>query len=488
MTVVSPPDEWSCENDNKQAKVEVSVRTNLIDAGVSFVSPIRYEWVEIPVTNIELWENKSGNADINRLAKVEHPIEWAGESVSSLIDPLHDHRASHTSYCRLWFREDADSEWFIKHHGFIGGAGGGGRRNRGKFWVYDFAELTDDVPFHGTLKGTMTPDQVIEDAVQRLNDETHISVDKTPLFISRGDEMVRHIISDPDHPSSLAPQGQLNPDAAPNASRTSFPDINRDTTEKRFYFNEHTVKDVLDWIADWGDSIWYFAPTPHGARLVFDANPQRILYDQTGAVSDDTVPWSKDISVIRNTAMHEIAPMNTVIAMGQPNEDEKYPTVKVRARSIFEKTRLTPGHPNGVELTETMNVDAGAIGTVRQEARKRLRELLEEASEGRIKLFGKPQIQPFDGIRSHYTCAEWSPDDVLPLEYEVEEIKHEQSGGGRYKATAYVSVWVDDDDIEIVNEYLVDTEGDITEIQGDDTDLDEDGDHPGPPAQAAGSR
>lgn len=454
------PASWSKDCSQKQVKVEMGVEPHVVGAaaGPGEIGLDR-AWFEIPTTEVELWINKHGAADMNRIAKIKFPTEWdideEGEPVSvvGLISTFRPEEGENNiTYCRISFREDDDDDWHVKHFGFVGGVGQSAKRGVSKMWVYDFAEMIDKIP--ATINfNRPTPEAVMETTMRIFNDRTPVRMMTRSHLIGPNGTVDDANFAD----TVLQTQDLL---LVTTTGMVGTVPIRPDP--KTFYSNRDTLGDVLDWLAEKLNAIWYFEPTPGGAVLIVDSagrdgNLSRTEFSQPEG----------DISVIQNNATYEIDPVNTVVLRGSQDDSlsvkitdfftrnniqKRFPIAKVRAETLFEKNVIGSGSVDGGELVYLADGDATSIDGAIREAKDLLRELIEEEAEGVIKMRGHPDIEPYDVLESHFTCAEDFPEQVVPLHYEVEEAKHHAKAGKIYRTNAYVSIFLGEENIVVIED------------------------------------
>jgi hypothetical protein len=261
---------------------------------------------------------------------------------------------------------------------------------------------------------------------------------------------------------------------------------------KSFKSNHDTLLDVWRWYEEKSDAKLHFEPLADSVALVSDIVPERRTWTQKEVAeasvergeplfdylpnfdAEDAYEGHDTVSVIRNNALYEIKPLNTLqlrgsapsgiindtknkIKQGADNilkgsyqpKGKRYPVVKAQAPALVEAAE-------GVELSgEVVESNTSSQAKAEQEARRKLADRLEEASEGEIVLGGSPRVMPFDAIDAFEVCSGEVTYEQQPVRYEVESIKHEVSVDDPFTSTAKVSVWANDDTIEIVESRMV---------------------------------
>lgn len=463
MSEYGLPESWSKDAVQKKVKVELYVPAEKVGG-----PPNTMVWVEIPTTEVELWVNKNGQADKNRIAKVKFPTMWdtneSGNptSVVNLFEAFRPEEGeTNITYCRVKFRDarDDSADWEVKHFGFIAAIGQSSKRGVSKAWVYDFSRFTDKLPVSVNFNRP-TPEAVMETTSGIMNDETPIRLlDEAKLISPQGS------VDDVEFSDTVL----KTLDLLLVTTIGTVQKIPVKPSAKTFYSNRSTVKDILDWLCTTLNAIWYFEPSEHGVTLVVDAagddgQHTRHTYSQP----------EDDIRVIKNNAVYEIDAPNTVIVRGSRDDGlvskvadffdrneitKRFPYVKVRATDLYESNRVAVGSEEKAELAYLADGDATDVDGAIREAEALMRELLEEESAGSIETYGKAAVECYDVVESHFTCAEDFPEDAIsPLHYEVEEVKHHVKAGGVYRTKIYVSIFVGETRIEVVEAYMFDPE------------------------------
>lgn len=517
MTVnneVGLPDAWDNDCRNKEVRVEVTVTPSTLQGNPDPETDDGQVWVEIPTTSVELWENKDKtDADITRTAKIEFPSEWAGESVSEKLRVFNPRdEGSNTMRCKIYFRKHATEGWTLKHHGFVGGIGGGNPYGTGKFWVYDFAELLDQVPYSAEFSNP-TAQNVLKDVTEVLDEQTIATIDRQ-IVINDPNNNFRFDaeVAEYEGADQLVEAGiglnNLLADVVNiggqeiNFLELTTPDgetvidqIARKYGKKFFYRNRDSVGDAVKWVTDIMNAIWYFEPTETGVQLVVDAAGEQGSLSRRSFIQDrvslSEVPdrvrniGYSEITVLRNTALYEINPINTVIVRGEGDKSStldflpftdsetqsgEYPVATVRALSLYESAWINQNGDITAELSYEEKIDSNELGETIRAAEKTMRELLNEEGEGLIRIYGEPHIDPFDVVYANYVCGDEFV-DAQPIEYEVEEIKHYAKGGESYKCECYCSLYVPEEEIVVDRQYTgmedVDT-GDFSAVEDEE--------------------
>lgn len=527
------PDTWNCESPRKRVKVEIRVDD---EDGQN--------WIEIPTSNVELYVNKDGLADVTRTAKVEFPTVWSGTSVVDLIKSFD--AGGQFTFCRISFRHETSGRYVISHFGFISALGNTTQTGESKMWVFDMSEFIKGIPVSqafqnptiGFVLNTVsqianenTPSQLVDPVVLAPNSEgaferqasdfVEEAIDQSLIdegaglfntltdpaginpFTERGyGSLARDALQDAftdfviDSVEVVGDNGRVDVAASFSAtpvetfgdeSNVNFSVFGFDfdvalSVTKRFQPNRDSLIDIMNWLAEKVGGLWYFEPTRNGVSLVLDVSPTRRPFIQNSVIqreldADDTV--YDHIRVIENTALFEINPVNTVIVRGELGKSvlgqrvpdypvvgdilqpsKKFPLVKVRATPLYERALVGSGSQQKAELSAAIfETDDFTLEEAEKTAVAKMRAILEEETEGSITIFGNPKLRPYDRVDAYPTCAgQVSEADIQPFQYEVEGVKHVKTAGDEYKTIVYVSILVDESEIEIVSSTMEDTE------------------------------
>ena len=426
------PSEWSRDCNNKQVKVELRVNN---------------QWVEIPTTEIDIWSNKDGASDKNTSAKVEFPTEWAGESVINIIETFRPEVGENNiTYARVYLRERGE-DWVLKHFGYCDNVGQTTRRGVSKMWIKDFDTIVDKMPITINFERGDLESHIIT-LINKINDESSIRFVEEAYFITSPEEQY----------AKTEGLSRVLPIAAGLITGVGLAlgfFLNR---PHKFQSNRDSVKDVLDTLANENNAIWYFEPYEEGVQLVFDVSQREGQFTRERFSQPEG-----DIRVIQNNATYEINPVTTVTLRGtalyRPQRNSpsvrKFPEATVQATSLAEKVKISDDSAEVADMSYLGESNATQLEEVVAEAKDTLRELISDEGEGVIDAVGKPSVSPYDVIESYYTCGDDLPDEVVPVTYEVEEVQHHIEAGKDYKTTAYVSVFVPNLGIEVIEEEYV---------------------------------
>lgn len=134
----------------------------------------------------------------------------------------------------------------------------------------------------------------------------------------------------------------------------------------------------------------------------------------------------------------------------------RYPEVQARVRPFYERS-VALGNEEAFALTSTVVESSDTTtGAAERTAIRNLKKRVAEAGEGEIVLFGNPRLMPYDRMLAYPTCRAYVPNALVPpIGYEIQEVTHVAEAGEQFKTTAEVSVFVSEEDVEIVSSRLV---------------------------------
>lgn len=490
---------------------------------------VSYEWIEIPTTEVEQWVEKGEAAEVQRTTKVTFPTEWGDDtdtvkhnSPRQLIDGFEPTDAQPFMLGRVWWTDDNGND-VVSHLGWLGGIGAASQSGQSKFWLYDFAELLSSVPVGETFSSP-TVRQASERIAEITNNNTPIPVEDVRIIEPETEEQLSRLASqvlddelegavgpriigdDPQGPmfsvgvgegettvaengtvitaSEDAGQGLASITIGTGADAVSFGDME----EKSFVANHDTLHDMYTWLGENLGSKVHFEPGPTSVTMVVDIGPSRRTFAQAEAAlaRGDDFRVNGLVDVRQNTALYEMKPTNTLHLRGStekgvldPTQDflestaddllgsvynapaEKYPVVKVQVPALVEAAE-------GAELSpEVYESGASSLDAAEAEARRELTKLLEEPSEGEIRLDGAPYIMPYDRLDAFETCQDHIQFEQTPVTYEIESVKHTKSSSSTFETELRVSVWANEKEMETVRKEMVEVGGDGQQARGE---------------------
>ena len=356
----------ACKSENTPQEAEVRVEI-LNDS----------EWVRIPVTMCELYENKDGPSDLTRTAKVKFPVEWGGESIAQYINGFNsDSPESPYDQCRIWFYDEQDDTYQVSHYGYVGGVGTAEESGVMKMWVYDPADMMRGIPVSKTF-GDPKIEQVLQfvltgkdEAGRDVGLENRSVFDDIKVYIA-GIQEVKVQKQDTsdfggiadllENPEVQEPNFQLDGELPiVGGFQLNVDDLIDDVYDfyfgtevtssvlggqKRFQLNRNNMVDLMNWFAGQVGGKWHFEPTPHGPVLFFDNTSssgiespdgdfsRRLFEDsemtqelrEKGDVADyrDRDIFEK-VTVLDNSALYDIKPFNSIELFGESFDPSLY--------------------------------------------------------------------------------------------------------------------------------------------------------------------
>jgi hypothetical protein len=487
----------SCKSENRPVEPEV-----LVDVWQG-----EDTFVRIPVTQVELWINKDGPADLNRTAKVTFPGEWDGFDIQSAVNGFSGEEGQSYDMARVWFYDERNENYQISHFGYIGGVGPASESGVFKFWVYDPADLLKGVPVSKSFTDPTIAD-VLNFAV-RGEDEVGepVGLENRTVF-EQVAPIETHIAGLQDTPrqkvdtSVLGQEAEIDREGEISVGPYSITSLIDDIFEyflgadvasalvggqKSFQRNRSNMVDVLNWYADKIGGKWHFEPTPSGPVLWYDnltdneGNEQLFrrnfveqeLTEEDGPQLNENLAEDGDIEVfdtvrtLDNMALRDMKPFNTLRLYGESSRATRYTTTLGGFNDAASASALGEAFPyvevtygplfdraNGHKMLTEIESDEVRLEAAEQEAVKQFRQQVEEETEGSMKLMGEPYILPYDYIINVPVCEETFQNiDAVQMRYEVNSVKHTRSAGERYKTDLGVSIALRPNKLDVTSEY-----------------------------------
>lgn len=242
---------------------------------------------------------------------------------------------------------------------------------------------------------------------------------------------------------------------------------------KDFVANHDTLLDVFEWFEEKTGANLHFEPSGNAVILVADIVPERRIFSQREVIqeSEDDYQFHRDAIVYENDALYEMKPINTLHLRGETPSGyvdaaqdfiestmagitgvtpaDKFPVVHVEVPELIEAAE-------GIKLSpEVVESDARDLETAEKEAVREMSNRLSETSEGSIMLRGVAEMMPFDRLDAFEVCNDRVAFESEPVRYEVESVKHVKTSSDIYKTEVNVSIWANDENIEIVESEMV---------------------------------
>jgi len=448
-------------------------------------------WIRIPVTAFEQYTNGDGPALINNTAKITTLNDWLNDG-SVTMDSwaegtiLNDNTTQPYFKSRIFVYDSQSDQWKTTHHGYVGSYGPSSTSVERKFWVYDVADLVRRIPVGLVLRDVTIQDlfEKIANGVDDTDNPIGVSnttpFELTDIYVPDNDTIrAEKIDSFIDSQESLTERIGSYRLFGPVTFLLSV--YGKDDIDKQFVRNRNNMVDLYNYVAQLVDGEWYFEPTPDGVVLVIRTNvsqreygsvfrdtsiqnnPTNIVGGTTsvsGELSVDQsitnqsvsdVPDEYLIKTLNNDALNDIQPINTVtvnsagvqtplttedIRAGplsdffvniaetdQVKRTSQYYEVKLRYEPYYNRMANNEAGPTNV------NVDTYTIENTKRAAYKEFVSHIRDTTEGTVTLVADPYIKPRDFITTVPACAGDTVDSLLPIQYEVNDVKHRWHAG-----------------------------------------------------------
>jgi len=499
----NPPQEPEVLVDVWQGENELDIEPGLTQDDTS-----EHEFVRIPVTKVELWENKDGPSDLNRTAKVMFPGEWGGIDVQQFVQGFNSDDSATYDVARIWFYDAEEDNYQITHFGYVGGVGPASKGGTFKFWVYDPADLLKSIPVSKSFS-----EPTIGEVLSFATSGTDANGEPVGLANRTVFERFAPIKT---HLTSLQSyQAQVErAEAELNANLPGDPDVNFDTDttigvgqykidirdaleqlfgeqytnviiggQKSFKRNRHSMVDLLNWATDQVGGKWHFEPTPSGPVLwvgdgqTNEENDEILtrrtfvdeeLTDEDGTQVPDDVTVFDTVTTLDNNALRDMKPFNTLRLYGESRRAARYASLNQSSfADAASSSALGEAFPY-VEVTyppllqradshqymKEIESDKKYLDAAEKEVKKQFRQSAEEETEGSMTLKGEPYILPYDYILNIPVCQRTFPNiDTNTMRYEVNSVKHTRATEERYKTELGVSLALEESKLQVEAEY-----------------------------------
>lgn len=381
---------------------------------------------------VEVQVRTDGPAAITRLSDVYFPAYWRGEDVFDELNLSESTERSVpvTIQARPPINSNVDREWRTVHHGWLHKIGSGGDGRLLRMRVSDYANIASNTTvtkqYHNTDVQT-----VISDMVERLYERAQMPAVRLNDLPSTD-------------VASYTPYEPVGSVYVSNLIRDAL--LGKKPTSKTFQaVNGDTVADVLNWIKDITDTVWFFSPTDSGLSL--NVIPQSELvaeYDsrQTGG----------DVYIHNNQALYNIDPINRVTTIGEEvgiakeTSGKVYYTAKATHWPLYEGANRTANE-------KLVRGSYSSIDEAKRVARTQLKEQYTHNNEGTIVADGRPELLPYNRISAVPICNDLVDTSISPITYQIKEVTHNISTRGRYKTELNVGISTIDKDILTLGGY-----------------------------------
>ena len=451
---------------------------------------------KIPILNEGLRTElrRDGVLDITKHSEVYFPSEWPltddAEPYSGAVRALNPNEENVYDPVDVYVTDTLTDEQRLVHRGFVMGVGGGGQGNvERRMTVGDPAQLLGALGFENSYETGTNVLTVIEDVVDRFrqtsivpNVFSDVSISEyARRAITEESVVVSEVDSDAETESGFVPslagdivEGPF--DILETGADLAFPpgtdaigdlvdatgDVVSDSVERQlsspyeldYRANDFTAADALKDVQDKLNGVLFFRAADES-----DTSIELAYLDDPSTTHTAEHLGGTDVRVLRNNAIHEIRPINSLEARGDTNDDGQFPWVVVKHDELHSRAN--------VELTDTERIEGvtNIVGLAKQTA-SRLQDRIQESSLGSMRLEPAPEIQPYSVIESHPACGDDVSDDYPPMEYEVERVVHtisatvpdmEQGDRRRHETQVKVTIPTGIDDMSLVDSEMLDS-------------------------------
>lgn len=394
---------------------------------------VHVEGRQVPYCNdgVETHVRKEGPAAITRETTVQLPIVWGERVVADAVNGLSGETPKRQQVA-VELLDPFEDAYVPIHHGYISAAGGHPDRGTARFRVSDFSHLLGEIPASVTFEESATVRTVLDWVRDQLLDGQEViddlgmyevAADDSLLFTSEGfvdiDEKLDEIVPpNPATETALPTTGGIQIGAV----EAFFSDT------VSFSADRDTLTDVLDWLCNRLDARWYFLPQPpeEPPRLVVEKNPTSASFHDTDHVSPSTE--SRPVKILENNALYQLNPVHKLKARGRspsltenirnlPDATKDFPVVTVEYEPLAAQTE--DDYPaNEIEVDASVHDDIESI------ARNELKDRLDGAAGGEMRLAPSPLLRPYAKVDAVPVCGSTALTDLPPVAYEAEEVIH----------------------------------------------------------------
>lgn len=390
----------------------------------------------IPIINdgVELHARKGGVMDINRVADVYFPREAYGINWMDVIGADNTGQQMVAKPVEIYLRDPLDDALVLAHRGYLQSIGAGTETsNEMRMRVGSVTDFLSHIPASNTFSITRVTD-VLGYVASTLEDSQ-------PVFDNITVEAPSTEFTAADSTGSV--------EGGHSIEKRGM-DSRRDMKTKRFKSNRDVLADVVRWLMQkLGIYVWFEPKYEGGIALVASQEPPSGYYQQRVD--------GGGLTLLENNALYEIRPVNRLQLRGSVGTNiniagrtinvpgDKYPYVTVEHTPMVERAGGSIMAKDGVNTTGKANLS--------RQAKRQLKSMLDKAGGGSMQAALKPQIRPYTKISARPTMSANPDTDVQPLDYEVEKLVHKVSADASVpKTEMMVSMWVDPDDINVVDE------------------------------------
>lgn len=391
--------------------------------------------IRIPTGDVRLYYRKEGPVAFSRYVEGEFPSPYNGVDWINAFDGITPEDQSDYDRLRVDVRDRATGDYHTPFRGIVTGVGSA--PDGGSKW-YTFRSqgpefLVDKTPASVTFKNASLKDGLSYVASQ-LDDRVPFSaVSATQIDGEIREGRTREPVTFPEATAVLYDVLDLP--------------IN---TPRTFHFGKHTLEDVISWISEKTNTYIWLSPTPEGVALVANRQPSGRLHraDYLGG----------DLHVVENDALSELRPVNTQLVKAPSAESrggdtdkaaEKYHTAKAVHQPLFRRA----GERELYADTERLS-DAHTVSEARNEARRLLKNAVDQARGGDLVSLLRSPIRPFDRVEAKPVCESESGSTTPSITYEVARVVHHARASGISETKLNVGVRTDaEEDIAVFDSW-----------------------------------
>ncbi|QDX40850.1 hypothetical protein [Salarchaeum sp. JOR-1] len=399
---------------------------------------------------------KQGVMDVNRLTTVQYIATGLGHNWNQVIGFTPNSEGLLGTPVDVQYRHDNDGTFTTAHRGYVKGIGGTGEPNKLQLQVGSVADFLSEIPASKKFGGTASAVDVLtyivdtlEDGQPVFDDVSVATADTVHSYAPIYFDDVSYSID--DFLYILGGGGGIN-----------F------VTGKRFTANRDTLADVLDWFRYHTNlRLWFEPKSDGGLVLVVADNFPQPTFRQTAL--------GGSIDVLQNNALWQMRPFTRLHGVGRTGTDvpmtdfevpvstSQYPVATAKYEPLEDRL--------GGPVTTSVDIAASNLGEARNTVKTMLKSRLDEAGGGMIATSLEPSLYPFGELRAKPTVHDETYEEPPTLSYEIESLQH-QSGTDMVPHTKLrVSMFVDTDDIEIVDSQTGMTSGQ-SDVGDDGSSLD----------------
>lgn len=351
---------------------------------------------EVPIVDegVKTYVEQDGIAGVNRETEVYYPIEWNGQNIHQYIDEQskgETHLAAKVQYERPDYDPDGNSpRWRTAHIGFVRRVGKAAETGKMRLWIDDYSEIVNGLRVDYTFDSSLHNLQdIFNDAVEELKNTQYFGSGAVPLTAS---QIVYQYTDFDDFEDGY--WDMLTEDI------WNYGDIGDDT--KEWTSNKNTLTDVLDWACERTDGMWSIEWDDENETAVLSYNRTSSVdgIDRVKFASGENLQENERyIDVIKNDALYDINPRNTLSAVGEETS-EGYPYATIQHVNLYEAAGKQSLNPDTKEVDET------SLEDTENAARRLLKEELAEATGGEMSLYGAPDVVPNAQVRAAPECED----------------------------------------------------------------------------------